>query len=58
MQYIGVYEVVFGEEDDIIKKIIFLDIFGYEVFMAMCVCGVKVMDIVVIIIVVDDNIMF
>lgn len=53
IQYIGVYNVKL--EDGC--YIIFLDIFGYEVFIVMCVCGVKVMDIVIIIVVVDDNVM-
>lgn len=37
--------------------IIFLDILGYVVFILMCVCGVKVIDIVVFVVVVDDGVM-
>lgn len=54
IQYIGVYYVIL--EDGC--KIMFFDILGYEVFIVMCVCGVKVIDIVIIIVVVDDDVMF
>lgn len=35
----------------------FFDIFGYVVFSFMCVCGIVVMDIVVLVVVVDDGVM-
>ncbi|WP_282775074.1 translation initiation factor IF-2 [Phaeodactylibacter xiamenensis] len=56
-QHIGAYEVVLGEEDDITKKITFLDTPGHEAFTAMRARGAKVTDIAVIIIAADDNIM-
>lgn len=52
MQYIGVYYV-----DMLCGVIMFFDMLGYEVFMVMCVCGVKVIDIVVLVVVVDDGVM-
>lgn len=52
IQYIGVYKV---EIDN--GEIIFLDIFGYVVFIVMCVCGVMVIDIVILVVVVDDGVM-
>lgn len=52
IQYIGVYYV---ETEN--GMIIFLDILGYVVFILMCVCGVQVMDIVVLVVVVDDGVM-
>lgn len=56
-QHIGAYEVVLGDEDDITKKITFLDTPGHEAFTAMRARGAKVTDIAVIIIAADDNIM-
>lgn len=52
IQYIGVYyvEIECG-------MVIFLDIFGYVVFIVMCVCGVQVIDIVILVVVVDDGVM-
>lgn len=52
IQYVGVFEVKMSK-----GKIVFIDIFGYEVFMIICVCGVNVVDIVIIVIVVDDSLM-
>lgn len=53
IQYIGVYQVIveFG------VVLLFFDILGYVVFMLMCVCGVQVIDIVVLVVVVDDVVM-
>lgn len=56
-QHIGAYEVNLGDEDDIAKKITFLDTPGHEAFTAMRARGAKVTDIAVIIISADDNIM-
>jgi len=56
-QHIGAYEVNLGDEDDITKKITFLDTPGHEAFTAMRARGAKVTDIAVIIIAADDNIM-
>lgn len=52
IQYIGVFVVEVNG-----RKIIFLDIFGYEVFIVMRVRGVQVIDIVVFVVVVDDGVM-
>lgn len=69
LDYICLMKVVFGEVGGIIQyigvyyveiengMIIFLDILGYVVFILMCVCGVQVMDIVVLVVVVDDGVM-
>lgn len=52
IQYIGVYYV------EMFKGVIsFLDILGYVVFILMCVRGVKLIDIVVLVVVVDDGVM-
>lgn len=56
IQYIGVYQVVV-DLDGSQWLIIFIDILGYEVFIVMCVCGVKVIDIVILVVVVDDGVM-
>lgn len=40
------------------KKIIFFDILGYAVFIFMCVCGVFVIDIIILVVAVDDGVMF
>lgn len=53
MQYIGVYQVKVLNG----VLLIFLDMFGYVVFILMWVCGVYVMDIVVLVVVVDDVVM-
>ena len=57
-QHIGAYEVdLGGGEDDVSKKITFLDTPGHEAFTAMRARGAKVTDIAVIIIAADDSIM-
>ena len=56
-QHIGAYEVNLGDDDDITKKITFLDTPGHEAFTAMRARGAKVTDIAVIIIAADDKIM-
>lgn len=35
----------------------FLDILGYVVFISMCVCGVSIIDIIILVVVVDDGVM-
>ncbi|MEQ8705114.1 MAG: translation initiation factor IF-2 [Phaeodactylibacter sp.] len=56
-QHIGAYEVYLGAQDDVAKKITFLDTPGHEAFTAMRARGAKVTDIAVIIIAADDSIM-
>ena len=52
IQYIGVYHVEIDR-----GMVTFFDIFGHVAFIVMRVCGVKVIDIVIFVVVADDGVM-